>query len=82
MLEVLTLQRRAKNLQQVKDGKYVRLFRGSAALENELRKQIDRLHGLCLAVDRINQEHPQFQAHLRIVSVLLNARAASMDAEN
>lgn len=82
MLEVVALQRRAKSLQQAKEGKYVRVCKNTAAIEGELQKQIDRLHGLCLAVDRINQEQPQFQAQLRIVSVLLNARAASVDAEN
>ncbi|KAK3598746.1 hypothetical protein CHS0354_028798 [Potamilus streckersoni] len=74
-------QQKMKYFQQVRDGKYVRLCKSSASLENEYQKQVDRMQALSTIVDRLNQEFSHAQPALRRATLLLSTRALPNDEE-
>lgn len=75
MTDLLSKQQKSKYYQQFKDGKYTRLVKSDAALDNELQKQVDRMQTLNAIVDRLNQEFPHAQPALRRVTLTLSTRA-------
>ena len=76
MTELLGKQQKMKYFQQAKDGKYTRLCKSEASLENEYQKQVDRMQALSAIVDRLNQEYPHTQPTLRRVTLQLSTRTA------
>ncbi|XP_006886396.1 PREDICTED: coiled-coil domain-containing protein 40 [Elephantulus edwardii] len=65
LLDIVTLQGRAKHLQAVKDGKYVPLVRSEHALQAESMRLDTRLMVLASILDHVKNEYPQFQEALQ-----------------
>ena len=82
MADLLAKQQKAKYFQQVKDGRYTRLCKSDAALEQEMTKQTDRMQTLSAIVDRLNQEFPHVQPALRKVTLSLGTRGLPTDLDD
>ncbi|XP_043384526.1 coiled-coil domain-containing protein 40 isoform X8 [Chelonia mydas] len=79
--EIVAYQTRQKHLQAVKDGKYTPLCRTQQVLQQEQRKQQDRLHTINVIIHQIQQEYPQYQRVLSWLSQALDSRLGSQEAE-
>ncbi|KAK2152124.1 hypothetical protein LSH36_339g05000 [Paralvinella palmiformis] len=79
MAELLARQQKAKYYQQVKDGRYTRLCRTDAALDNELQKQVDRMQNMTAIIERLSQEYPHIQPGLRRVMLAFGSRGTSIE---
>ncbi|KAM4691865.1 coiled-coil domain-containing protein 40 [Rhinophrynus dorsalis] len=77
--QIVSFQNRMKHLQALKDGKYKPLCSTMQALEAERLKQESRIHTVSIIIHQIQQEYPQYQNALRIISLALEARLGSQD---
>lgn len=75
MADLVALQQKTKNYQQVKDKKYTRLCKSDTAVDNELQKQVDRMQAMLAIADRLTQEYPHAQPALRKVALAYGSRA-------
>ncbi|XP_055097466.1 coiled-coil domain-containing protein 40 isoform X1 [Symphalangus syndactylus] len=69
--EIVALQTRLKHLQAVKEGRYVFLFRSKQSLVLERQRLDKRLALIATILDRVRDEHPQFQEALHKVSQMI-----------
>ena len=67
MIDTIAKQQRLKYYQQLKEGKYTRLCKTEAALDNEYKKQSERMNNLVAIVDNLVQEFPHAQPALKKV---------------
>ncbi|XP_010887627.2 coiled-coil domain-containing protein 40 [Esox lucius] len=74
LARLVSLQGRAKQLQAVRDGRYVALSTADA-LEPAVQRQEERLHAVAAILHRVQQEFPQHQGALRRISLALASRA-------
>ncbi|XP_030062467.1 coiled-coil domain-containing protein 40 [Microcaecilia unicolor] len=74
LAQIVGYQSRQKHLQAVKEGKYVLQYRSQQALDNEMYKQMSRMHTISTIIHQIQQEYPQYQGSLRAVNLALDAR--------
>ncbi|XP_044530265.1 coiled-coil domain-containing protein 40 [Gracilinanus agilis] len=72
--ELVMFQNRIKSLHTAKEGKYVCLFRSKQSLQNERKKQEDRMNIICSIIDHVNKEYPHFQATLQKLNQTISAR--------
>nr|XP_033816449.1 coiled-coil domain-containing protein 40 [Geotrypetes seraphini] len=74
LAQIVAYQSRQKHLQNVKEGTYVLLYRNQQALDNEMYKQMSRVHTVSTIIHQIQQEYPQYQGILRRVNLALETR--------
>ncbi|XP_043861151.1 coiled-coil domain-containing protein 40 [Dromiciops gliroides] len=72
--ELVMLQNRVKYLQAVKEGKHVCLFRSKQSLQNERKKQEDRMNLICSIIDHVTKEYPHFQAALQKLNQAMSTK--------
>ncbi|XP_067914336.1 coiled-coil domain-containing protein 40 [Heterodontus francisci] len=75
--KIVTFQTRLKNLQAVKEGKYIQQCKSEQSLRNETQKQESRIHTISAIIARIQEEWPQYQGVLRKVTLALAARGTA-----
>ncbi|KAF6040311.1 CCDC40 [Bugula neritina] len=74
MADLVAKQQKTKYYMQIKDRKYKRLVKDDDLLESEKEKQIDKMQSLSNIVERLQEEFPHLQPHLRKVSFSLGTR--------
>eukprot|EP00057_Strongylocentrotus_purpuratus_P014575 XP_011669049.1 PREDICTED: LOW QUALITY PROTEIN: coiled-coil domain-containing protein 40 [Strongylocentrotus purpuratus] len=77
--DIVSRQRKVKNYQALKDGKYTLLCKTEAALEAESKKQLDKMQTVATIADRLITEFPQIQPAMRSVQMVLSSRGAADD---
>ncbi|XP_029455039.1 coiled-coil domain-containing protein 40 isoform X2 [Rhinatrema bivittatum] len=74
LARIVAHQSRQKHLQAVKEGRYTLLYQTQQSLDNEMYKQMSRMHTISTIIHQIQQEYPQYQGALRKISLALEAR--------
>ena len=77
--DIVSRQRKVKNFQALKDGKYTLLCKTEAALSAETQKQTDKMQTIATIADRLTTEFPQIQPAMRRVQLLLSSRGGTDD---
>uniref|UniRef100_A0A4W4EIW8 Coiled-coil domain containing 40 n=1 Tax=Electrophorus electricus TaxID=8005 RepID=A0A4W4EIW8_ELEEL len=72
LAQLLALQARAKQLQAVKEGRYITVATGQPALEVSMQRQQERLHAVSGVLERVRQDFPHHPT-LRRITLLLSA---------
>ncbi|XP_038598055.1 coiled-coil domain-containing protein 40 [Tachyglossus aculeatus] len=69
--EIVTLQRRQKWFQAVKEGRYSFRYRAEQVIQAEKQRLTGRISSVSSIVDHLKQEYPQYQGALHPVSAAL-----------
>jgi hypothetical protein len=67
-------QHRMKYYDNLKNGKYVMLYKQPEANEQEMVKQLDRLRSLGTIVAKLSDEYPNLQTNMRNVELSIQNR--------
>ncbi|GAB1297138.1 Coiled-coil domain-containing protein 40 [Apodemus speciosus] len=79
LLEIVTLQTRAKHLQAAVDGKYVYLHRNSKSQLLERKRLSTRLSQLSTVLARVQEDYPQYQELLQKIQQKIATKLESPD---
>jgi chromosome segregation ATPase len=80
--DLLARQQKTKYYQKLKDGKYTRLCRSSASLDQEKCRQHDQMNEILAIVDRLCNEYPHAQPALRKVIVNYGSRVSGLSTDH
>lgn len=76
MVDLLSSQAKVKYFNAAKEGKYKMVSRSNEARETEWQRQQEKLHSIQTIVERLEEDYPMSESHLRPLSLAVKSRLA------